>query len=70
MNNAVLSHTQREPNAVFDVEGAAAQLDVSTWSVRELIRTRKLSAFRVGRLLRVSQSAIDRFIEDSEGNAK
>jgi excisionase family DNA binding protein len=70
MSSTVLSPTQREPNAVFDVEGAAAKLDVSTWSVRELIRTRKLSAFRVGRLLRISQSAIDRFIEDSEGNAK
>lgn len=48
-----------------DVPAAARALGVSEFSVRELVRTRKLRSVRVGRLIRIPSNAIDDFLAAS-----
>lgn len=52
------------PDRLLSIPSAAEQLGgVSSWTVRELIRTRQLGHARVKRRLLVPQSALDRYIE-------
>lgn len=50
---------------VLDVPAAAKTLNVSEFSVRELIREGKLRTVRVGRLIRIPIAAIDEFLSGS-----
>lgn len=49
-------------NPLFDVNGAAHLLAVSPWTVRAYIRQGKLHAVRIGRLVRVDETELQRFI--------
>lgn len=66
MSTATLSPNRSDTiNRVPDV---AARLDVSTDAVYRLIREGRLRAIRVGRLIRVPESALAAFI-DGDGEA-
>jgi excisionase family DNA binding protein len=49
-------------DTVLDVEHVAAILGVAPWTVREEIRKGRLQSFRVGRLIRVSREALERYV--------
>jgi len=57
------STKQPPPGALFDDVEAAAKLRCSPALVRKLIRQRELEAVKVGALVRIEPSAIDRYIE-------
>ena len=57
------STKQPPPGALLDDDLAAAQLRCSPALVRKLIRTGELEAVKVGSLVRIEPSAIDRYIE-------
>jgi excisionase family DNA binding protein len=62
---------QSERQQILTVDGAAEQLICSRWTVYGLCQSGKLRSVRVGRLLRIPQSAIDEFLEggtDSVGS--
>jgi excisionase family DNA binding protein len=48
--------------ALRDVKGAAQLLAVSPWTIRAYIRQGKLRAVRLGRLVRLDQEELARFI--------
>lgn len=49
--------------AVLDVDVVAAFFDVSTWTVREMIRRGELRSVRMGRLIRVPRQAVAEFLD-------
>lgn len=49
----------------LDVAGVAERLDVSEWLVRKMIRNDELRHVRIGRLIRVPQSEVDRLLGGS-----
>jgi excisionase family DNA binding protein len=51
---------------LFNVREAAQVLAVSPWTVRAYIRTGKLQAIRIGRLVRVEEQALEKFIADAK----
>lgn len=62
--------TGSAPDEVYlTVEEVARQLKISRWKVYELIRTRELASFHVGRCRRVPASAVadmvDRLMTDA-----
>jgi excisionase family DNA binding protein len=57
---------QTDKPRIMDVAGAAAQLLCSKWTVYSLCQSGQLRSVRVGRLLRIPQSAIDDFINGNE----
>lgn len=49
-------------NALHDVKSAAQLLAVSPWTVRAYIRQGKLQPIRIGRLVRLEEQEIHRFV--------
>ncbi|MFJ2230924.1 MULTISPECIES: excisionase family DNA-binding protein [Streptomyces] len=47
---------------VLTVGQAARRLGISRWKVHDLIRSRELSFFRIGRCRCVSESAVDAYV--------
>ncbi|MBW1599733.1 helix-turn-helix domain-containing protein [Streptomyces sp. JJ38] len=48
--------------ALLNVDQVAARLQVSRWTVYQLIRSRELASFTIGRCRRVSETALHDFI--------
>ncbi len=53
--------------ALHDVKDAAALLAVSPWTVRAYIRAGKLKPIRLGRLVRLDEEEIQRFVMEASG---
>lgn len=49
-------------NQLYDVNAAARLLAVSRWSVRAWIRQGKLKPIRLGRLVRLDEEELSRFV--------
>ena len=49
-------------NQLYDVKSAARQLAVSPWTVRAYIRQGKLHPVRIGRLVRLDEEELSRFV--------
>ncbi|MFI0785362.1 helix-turn-helix domain-containing protein [Streptomyces lydicus] len=49
-------------NALLTVDQVAARLHVSRWTVYNLIRSRELTSFTIGRCRRISEAALDAYI--------
>jgi len=58
-------------NQLYDVNAAARQLAVSPWTVRAWIKKGKLHPIRIGRLVRLDDEELSRFVASSKtaGNA-
>jgi excisionase family DNA binding protein len=52
-------------NQLFDVNAAARQLAVSPWTIRAYIRQGKLQPVRIGRLVRLDEEELRRFVTQS-----
>ena len=50
------------PMKLYDVIGAAQVLAISPWTVRSYIREGKLPAVRIGRLVRLTEEDLKKFI--------
>jgi excisionase family DNA binding protein len=48
--------------ALYDVKGAAQVLAISPWTVRAYIRDGKLKPVRIGRLVRLQEEELERFL--------
>ncbi|MEV6590893.1 MULTISPECIES: helix-turn-helix domain-containing protein [Streptomyces] len=48
--------------AVLTVDQVAERLGISRWKVHDLIRSRELASFKIGRCRRVSESAVHAYI--------
>lgn len=55
---------------LLTVPEAAAFLKVSTWTVRELVRTGRLPCYRVGGQLRFDPEKIRRWLREQEGKSR
>jgi len=53
-------------NQLYDVKAAARQLAVSPWSVRAYIRQGKLRPVRIGRLVRLDEAELERFVASNK----
>jgi excisionase family DNA binding protein len=53
---------------LYDVNAAARQLSVSPWTIRAYIRQGKLQPVRIGRLVRLDEEELLKFVENSKGN--
>jgi excisionase family DNA binding protein len=53
--------------ALHDVKNAAVLLAVSPWTVRAYIRAGKLKPIRLGRLVRLDEEEIQRFVREAAG---
>jgi len=54
---------RRDHSQLLDVPAVARRLDVSEKTVRRLIVRGELRAHRIGRLIRISEDELDRFLE-------
>ncbi len=54
-------------NALHDVNDAATLLAVSPWTIRAYIRQGKLRPVRLGRLVRLDEDEITKFIAEAKG---
>ncbi|MEV7090244.1 helix-turn-helix domain-containing protein [Streptomyces sp. NPDC093085] len=48
--------------AVLTVDQVAERLGISRWKVHDLIRSRELVSFKIGRCRRISESAVHAYI--------
>ncbi len=48
--------------AVLTVDQVAERLGISRWKVHDLIRSRELASFKIGRCRRISEAAVDAYI--------
>ncbi|MDX3136605.1 helix-turn-helix domain-containing protein [Streptomyces europaeiscabiei] len=48
--------------AVLTVDQVAERLGISRWKVHDLIRSRVLASFKIGRCRRISATAVDAYI--------
>ncbi|RZD61792.1 excisionase [Streptomyces albidoflavus] len=48
--------------AVLTVDQVAERLGISRWKVHDLIRSRELASFKIGRCRRMSESAVHSYI--------
>lgn len=55
---------------LYDVKQAAEVLAVSPWTVRGLIRARKLRPVRVGRLVRLDERELEQFIRNAKESSE
>jgi len=55
--------------ALYDVKAAAQVLAISHWTVRVYIRERKLKAVRLGRLVRLEEQELERFVAQAQAPA-
>jgi excisionase family DNA binding protein len=53
---------------LHDVRFTAQRFAVSPWTVRSYIRSGKLRAIRIGRLVRIEEQEIQRFIAQLRGD--
>jgi len=53
-------------NALLDVKEAARAWAVSPWTIRAYIRDGKLRAVRIGRLVRLEASELERFVGEQK----
>jgi excisionase family DNA binding protein len=53
--------------ALHDVKGAAQLLAVSPWTIRAYIRQGKLQPVRLGRLVRLDEEELNKFIAGAKG---
>jgi excisionase family DNA binding protein len=56
-------------NQLYDVNIAARQLAVSPWTVRAYIRQGKLRPVRIGRLIRLEEEELRRFVTQCRASA-
>ncbi|MFI9250728.1 excisionase family DNA-binding protein [Streptomyces sp. NPDC053069] len=49
-------------SAVLTVDQVAERLGISRWKVNDLIRSRELASFEIGRCRRISETAVDAYI--------
>jgi excisionase family DNA binding protein len=63
------THPHRNHGQLLDVPAVARQLDVSEKTVRRLIARGELRAHRIGRLLRISEEELGRFIDANRQNS-
>ena len=52
---------------LIDIDQAADALAISPWTVRFLIRTKKLSPVKVGRRTLLEPAELDRFVQSCKG---
>jgi len=52
---------------LHDVNGAAQLLAISPWTVRAYIRQGKLRPVRIGRLVRIDELELQRFVAEAKG---
>jgi excisionase family DNA binding protein len=52
--------------ALYDVKTAAQVLAISPWTVRAYIRDGKLKPVRLGRLVRVEEAELERFVAQAQ----
>ena len=57
-------------NPLLDVRAAASLLSVSPWTIRAYIRQGKLSPVRLGRLVRLDQEELSKFVQRSKGGTE
>src|SRR6202007_948168 len=60
----VFSKEKKVMKALHDVKDTAALLAVSPWTVRAYIRDGKLKPIRLGRLVRLDEDEIQRFVRE------
>jgi excisionase family DNA binding protein len=53
---------------LLTIETAAEVLGISPWTVRAYIRDSKLHAVHIGRLVRIEQAEVRRFIEQAKAD--
>jgi excisionase family DNA binding protein len=53
-------------NQLYDVKAAARQLAVSPWTIRLYIRQGKLCPVRIGRLVRLDEEELARFVASNK----
>lgn len=51
---------------LYDVQSAASALAVSPWTIRAYIRSGKLRPVRLGRLVRLDQQELERFVAEAQ----
>jgi excisionase family DNA binding protein len=56
-------------NQLYDVKGAALVLAVSPWTIRAFIRQGKLRPVRIGRLVRIDELELQKFIANAKLNS-
>ncbi|MFD9904682.1 helix-turn-helix domain-containing protein [Streptomyces sp. NPDC059063] len=49
-------------SAVLTVDQVAEHLGISRWKVHDLIRSRELASFKIGRCRRISEAAVHDYI--------
>lgn len=54
---------------LYDVKAAARLLSVSPWTVRAYIRQGKLRPFRIGRLVRLDEQELERFVSEAKDSS-
>lgn len=52
--------------ALYDVKTAAQALAVSPWTIRAYIRDGKLKPVRLGRLVRLEEAELERFVAQAQ----
>jgi len=52
--------------ALYDVKAAAQALAVSPWTIRGYIRDGKLKPVRLGRLVRLEEAELERFVAQAQ----
>lgn len=58
-----MSHRDQEPPAILlTVDQVAALLQVSRWTVYNLIRSRELVSVKIGRSRRISKGAVHEYV--------
>jgi excisionase family DNA binding protein len=53
-------------NQLYDVKAAARQLAISPWTIRLYIRQGKLRPVRIGRLVRLDEEELSRFVASNK----
>lgn len=59
-------HLPSVPPVLLTVDQVAARLQVSRWTVYNLIRSRALASLTIGRCRRISQTALNDYIRTLE----
>jgi excisionase family DNA binding protein len=59
---------KRMETQLYDVEAAAQMLAISPWTVRAIIRSGRLPAVRIGRLVRLEGQELERFVASAKNS--
>jgi putative molybdopterin biosynthesis protein len=52
---------------IYTIEEVAQILKISVMTVRRLIKAGKLESFRAGQKIRITQAALDKYIQSNKG---